>query len=143
MTYLVIAVVLSMWIYLNKRVSYAFILGGIAIIFLSTLQVFVPDFFGDFGLFAESDNSVYANSDDGIELERSALHGRGWLWMMFLSEYSSAHFIDQMLGIRLPGRAPHNDYIRVLFTVGAFGLGVSMLMQIGRASCRERVCQYV
>lgn len=128
MTYLVVATVLSMWIYLNKRVSYAFILGGIAIIFLSTLQVFVPDFFGDFGLFAESDGSVYANSDEGIELERSALHGRGWLWMMFLSEYSSAPFVDQLLGIRLPGRAPHNDYIRVLFTVGAFGLGVYMLM---------------
>lgn len=33
-----------------------------------------------------------------------------------------------MFGIRLPGRAPHNDYIRVLFTVGAFGLGVYLLM---------------
>lgn len=128
MTYLVVTVVLMMWIYFNKRISYAFILGGVAIVFLSTLQVFVPDFFGDIGLFAEADDSAYVSSDSGIELERSALHGRGWLWTMFMNEYFSRPFVDQMFGIRLPGRAPHNDYIRVLFTVGAFGLGVYLLM---------------
>jgi hypothetical protein len=127
MTYLVVAVVLAMWIYFNKRINYAFILGGVAIAFLSTLQVFVPDFFGDIELFSDSDADVYAGQD-GIELERSALHGRGWLWAMFMHEYFSAPFLDQMFGIRLPGRAPHNDYIRVLFTVGSFGFSIYMLM---------------
>ncbi len=126
MTYLVVTVVLAMWIYFNKRVNYAFILGGVAIAFLSTLQVFVPDFFGDIDLFSSSESDIYAGQD-GLEVEGSALHGRGWLWMMFMNEYFSRPFIDQMFGIRLPGRAPHNDYIRVLFTVGAFGFGIYML----------------
>ncbi|MGH6913390.1 MAG: hypothetical protein ACREH3_06750, partial [Geminicoccales bacterium] len=126
MTYLVVTVVLAMWIFFNKRANYAFLLGAATIVFLSSLQAFVPDFFGDIELFSDSDKSVFAGSDEGIDLEHSALHGRGWLWTMFFNEYFSAPFVDQMFGIRLPGRAPHNDYIRVLFTVGAFGLGVYM-----------------
>ena len=45
-----------------------------------------------------------------------------------MNEYFSRPFIDQMFGIRMPGRAPHNDYIRVLFTVGAFGLSIYLLL---------------
>ena len=128
MTYVVVVVVLGMWIYLNRRINYAFILGGAAILFLGTLQVFVPSFLGDINLFQDADPTMYQAPDQGIALERSALHGRGWLWTMFMNEYFSRPFIDQMFGIRMPGRAPHNDYIRVLFTVGAFGLSVYLLL---------------
>jgi hypothetical protein len=128
MTYVVIVVVLGMWIYLNKRFNYAFLLGIAAVVFLGTLQAFVPDFFSDIDVVADTSGSIYAGADQGIALERSALHGRGWLWQMFMDEYGRKTFVDQMIGIRLPGRAPHNDYIRVLFTVGAFGLGVYLFM---------------
>jgi hypothetical protein len=128
MTYVVVVVVLAMWIYLNRRINYALILGVASIVFLGTLQVFVPSILGDINLFQESDPTQYVAPGEGLALERSALHGRGWLWQMFLNEYFGRPFIDQMFGIRMPGRAPHNDYIRVLFTVGAFGLGVYMLL---------------
>ncbi|MGH6618162.1 MAG: O-antigen ligase family protein [Alphaproteobacteria bacterium] len=128
MTYIVVVIVLAMWVYLNRRINYAFVIGGAAIFFLGTLQAFVPSFLGDIDLFREADPNMYVAPDQGIALEGSALHGRGWLWTMFMNEYFSRPFVDQMFGIRLPGRAPHNDYIRVLFTVGAFGLGVYMLL---------------
>jgi hypothetical protein len=128
MTYVVIVLVLGMWIYLNKRFNYAVLLGIVAVVFLGTLQAFVPDFFSDVDVIRDNSDSIYAGSDQGLALERSALHGRGWLWQMFMDEYAQKSFVDQMFGIRLPGRAPHNDYIRVLFTVGAFGLGVYLFM---------------
>ena len=128
MTFVVIFVVLCMWIFLNRRIGYALVLGGLGLFFFSTLSVFVPDFLGQVDIIADTGNSIYANSDKAIALEGSALHGRGRLWSFFLNAYANASFLDQVLGIKLPGRAPHNDYIRVLFTVGAFGLIVYLFM---------------
>ena len=129
MTFIVVSVVLCLWIYLNRRYSYAVYLGVGAVIAISTLQVFLLDIFGDVDLLAERDAGVVTtNSGSEFALERTALHGRGWLWTLFIREYLNAPFLDQMFGIRLPGRAPHNDYIRVIFTVGAFGFAVYMFM---------------
>ena len=129
MTYIVIAIAVCIWIYLNRRVGYAIILGAAVIISFSTLQVFVPDFFGDINIVADSMHSAtVVNADDDVALASGALHGRGWLWTRFLNEYFNSPIMDQLFGLYIPGRAPHNDYIRVLFTVGAFGTIIYLLM---------------
>ena len=129
MTYIVVTLAVVVWIYLNRRMGYAIILFVVAVVSFSTLKVFVPDFFGDIDIVANNTPGVVVlENGDNIGLSSAALHGRGWLWRKFLVEYFNASFIDQLVGSYLPGRAPHNDYIRVLFTVGAFGTAIYLFM---------------
>lgn len=125
MSSIVLVVVLSFWIVLNKRWA----IGILAIIFvvvaLPFLLYFIPNFFGDVDLLAGNHSSVIANK--GIEFSSQALHGRGWLWESYLSQFADASIFERMFGLITTGRGPHNDYLRILLNLGFFGLLVYLM----------------
>ncbi|MGO9020345.1 MAG: O-antigen ligase family protein [Syntrophobacteraceae bacterium] len=131
MSFIVVALVSALWSLINRRYAVILMGAGLIIVSLPFLVRFVPDFFGDLYVTKQIHGGVMEAPKE--ELASAALHGRGWVWRMFLDKFDHSTPLEQIIGIEMAGRAPHNDYLRVLITNGVFGLGVylSLLFALG------------
>lgn len=126
MSTIVLAVILMMWIIMNKKTIIGLLAAVILAFSLPILSQFAPAFFGDVKLVKEQKATVISN--ESLELSAQALHGRGWLWASYLKRFGEASSLDQIFGIKTTGRGPHNDYLRILMNLGLFGLAVYLII---------------
>lgn len=127
MSTIVLAVIFTIWVIVNKKIKLGLLTLALVLFSLPFLMQFVPDFFGNINLFPKTESS-YMTSEEGLQLSRHALHGRGWVWQRYLDEFNSASGFNQLFGVKTAGRAPHNDYLRILINLGLFGLMLHLLL---------------
>lgn len=129
MTFFIVTVVMLLWIWINRRIGFAIVLGLSIAVSFPVLMVVVPDLYSDIGLFETSERGgTIITPESESQISRQALHGRVGVWEYFLDVYADSSIFEQAFGILMAGRAPHNDYLRILLTNGAVGLVVYLIL---------------
>jgi len=128
MSFIVVALVTVFWAVINRKTAFILLLAGVTIVSVPLLMRFVPSFYGDIYV-AERTHGV-TPGDSTEQMAGATLHGRGWVWKKFLDKFNRSSSLEKLLGIEMAGRAPHNDYLRVLITNGLLGLSVYLCLLI-------------
>jgi hypothetical protein len=128
MAYVVVFLVITIWTMVNKRFT---VMAGILLIVILSLPFlvkFVPDFYSDVLITERAANTNFSDSNQNVS--NATLHGRIGVWKMLLNKFERAPILKQLFGIEMAGRAPHNDFLRVLITNGVVGLAVYIIMLV-------------
>jgi hypothetical protein len=120
MTFVVLALVVLIWIMVNRRVMVGVVLSALALAALPVLMHFLPEFFAD--IFIRETVHRGGFMEPASRISNATFHGRIGVWTYFLEMFRKAPFFRQAFGIFMAGRAPHNDYLRILITNGFVGL---------------------
>src|SRR3546814_5879550 len=87
-------------------------------------------------------SSDVCSSDLTVDMARRAIHNEAAKLLGAARRQDRGRFRYRAAAVHVAVRAAHQGVMRVLRSrVGVAGMMV--IVQIGRASCRERVCQYV
>lgn len=126
MSFIVMTIVFLIWTVVNRR--YVIILSVSVIIMISfpIIATFLPSFFADFYVSEKVHGST--SVDPKHKISNATLHGRAGLWRRYIDKYQESGTFRQIFGIEMAGRAPHNDYLRVLITNGLAGLSVYLVL---------------
>lgn len=126
MTFVVVALVSAIWSLINRRFAVILLVSGLIIVSLPVLAHFVPNFF--------SDLIITERTGGATEISEQTWHGRGGVWRRYIKIFNENDAFEQLLGIVMAGRAPHNDFLRILITNGVLGLSVylALLFALGK-----------
>lgn len=121
MSYIVVLTAVLLWfIYSDVKFKPVFLAIMIAVIVYFGAN-FISNLFYDIYQPFDPRSNLYTGQ---------ALTGRFWLWRALLDNIAGANLFQKLLGVQIISRHPHNDYIRILYSNGVFGL-ISYLLLLG------------
>lgn len=126
MSLVVVFLTMVAWMVLNKRYKIMGMIALVVLLNIPTILYFVPKLYSDIWLLKRQSTSETYAQEEGLALDPMAFHGRGWLWLRYLTEYNDSSFMEKAIGIKPVGRSTHNDYLRVLISNGFIGLVIHL-----------------
>lgn len=131
MTFIVIGLVFTLWSVINRRIVLIVVLACLILASFPALTRFVPNFFSDIMIAEHVPGGSIGSPQQKIADQ--LMHGRGGVWQRYIKTFNESYLLQQTFGVYMAGRAPHNDYLRVLITNGVAGLAVylTLLLAIG------------
>jgi O-antigen ligase len=131
MSFIVVTIVFLLWTLINRRYAVILTIAVLLMVSFPLVVAFLPSFFADIYVTERVHGST--SSDPNGKISNATFHGRGGVWRKFMKKYEESDEFHQLFGIEMAGRAPHNDYLRVLITNGLIGLLIylAMLLFIG------------
>jgi hypothetical protein len=125
MTFIVVMLITALWSIINRKMGVILLVSGLVIVSLPVLANFVPNFFSDLLVTEWIGGS---SADPKIAVSDQTFHGRFGLWRRYLEIFEQSSQFEKIFGIMMAGRAPHNDFLRILITNGLMGLSVYLAL---------------